>query len=90
VRELKSLIERMVVLAKSDRITLDDLPEEIRRPRASAANVFIELPFKGFRLMKWSAILSGRRSRCGGNQTRTARYLTSHAAHSSTVCRSTG
>jgi len=76
VRELKSLIERMVVLAKSDRITLDDLPEEIRRPRASAANVFIELPFDGLSIDEVERdIIRQALQMHGGNQTRTARYL---------------
>lgn len=76
VRELKSLIERMVVLAKSDRITLEDLPEEIRRPRASAANVFIELPLQGLSIDEVERdIIRQALDMHGGNQTRTARYL---------------
>jgi transcriptional regulator with GAF, ATPase, and Fis domain len=36
IRELRNVIERAVLLAESDRLTLDDLPGEIRDNRASA------------------------------------------------------
>ncbi|MBA2341573.1 MAG: sigma-54-dependent Fis family transcriptional regulator [Pyrinomonadaceae bacterium] len=76
VRELKSLIERMVVLAKGDTLTLEDLPEEIRRPRAFAANVLIELPPEGLSIDEVEReIIRQALEMHDGNQTRTARYL---------------
>ncbi|MFH0986321.1 MAG: sigma-54 dependent transcriptional regulator [Candidatus Omnitrophota bacterium] len=40
IRELKNIVERMIVLSSSDMLTLDQVPEDIRqgKPLASAAN----------------------------------------------------
>src|SRR5690606_31932948 len=39
VRELKNTIERMVVLARGDVLTLDDLPDQIKNTLRGASNV---------------------------------------------------
>ena len=76
VRELENTIERMVVLAGGDRITVEDLPEQIRRPSPNAANVLIELPPEGLSIEQVEREIIRRALEMhGGNQTRTARYL---------------
>ena len=47
VRELENIIERMVILAAGEEITVDDLPEKIRDGAGSAA-VDAEIPESGF------------------------------------------
>ena len=76
VRELENAIERMVVLAGGDRITAEDLPDQIRRPRPHAANVVLELPPGGLSIEQVEREIIRRALEMhGGNQTRTARYL---------------
>jgi DNA-binding NtrC family response regulator len=76
VRELENVIERMVVLARGDTITTEDLPEQIRRPRPHAANVVLELPQEGLSIEQVEREIIRRALEMhGGNQTRTARYL---------------
>jgi two-component system NtrC family response regulator len=52
VRELENCIERMVVLNRSDRLTAEDVPPSIGRPReAAGGNVDgFDLPLEGLRL----------------------------------------
>ena len=76
VRELENAIERMVVLAKGETLTLDDLPENIRRPPQHAANVLLELPPEGLSIEQVEReIIRQALEMHGGNQTRAARYL---------------
>ncbi|MEJ5368441.1 MAG: sigma-54 dependent transcriptional regulator [Bryobacteraceae bacterium] len=76
VRELENVIERLVVLAPGDRITVDDLPEYLRRPREPAAALSIELPPQGISLenVERSLILEALR-RSDWNQSQAARLL---------------
>ena len=76
VRELENTIERMVVLARGERITLEDLPEQIRRPSSSAANLLLEFPSEGLSIEAVEQeIIRQALEMHGGNQTRVARYL---------------
>ncbi len=76
VRELENAIERMVVLAKGATLTLDDLPENIRRPPQHAANVLLELPPEGLSIEQVEReIIRQTLEMHDGNQTRAARYL---------------
>ena len=76
VRELENTIERMVVLAREERITVDDLPENISQPPAHAANVLLELPPEGLSIENIEReIIRQALEMHGGNQTRAARYL---------------
>ena len=76
VRELENTIERMVVLAPDETITLEDLPDNIRRPPNHAANVLLELPTDGLSIEQVEReIIRQALEMHGGNQTRTARYL---------------
>ncbi len=76
VRELENAVERMVVLARSDAITLEDLPESIRRPPDHAANVLLEFPPGGLSIEQVEReIIRQALDMHGGNQTRTAQYL---------------
>lgn len=76
VRELENLIERLVVLSNGERITLDDLPGEIRQPNHDFANVRLELPPEGISLETVEReILRRALEMHGGNQSQAANYL---------------
>ncbi len=76
VRELENIVERMVVLAKSNTLTLEDLPENVRQTPAHAANVLLSLPPEGLSIDSVEReIIRQSLEMNGGNQTRTARYL---------------
>ena len=76
VRELENVVERMVVLARSNEITLEDLPEFLRRERAGVEALEIDLPPQGVSLEAIEKELIVKAlERCGWNQTQAARYL---------------
>ena len=76
VRELENTIERMSVLAEGETITIEDLPENIRRPPSHAANVLLELPPDGLSIEQVEReIIRQALEMHDGNQTRAARYL---------------
>ncbi len=76
VRELENTVERMVVLARGEKITVEDLPENISQPPAHAANVLLQLPPEGLSIENIEReIIRQALEMHGGKQTRTARYL---------------
>jgi transcriptional regulator with GAF, ATPase, and Fis domain len=50
VRELENLIERMVILAMEDVISMDDLPERFLQKKGHGAKEIFEIPDRGFSL----------------------------------------
>jgi DNA-binding NtrC family response regulator len=76
VRELENSVERMVLLAKGQEITADDLPDFLRPQILQVEAPPIALPESGVNLeaMEREIILQALK-KCNGNQTRTARYL---------------
>ncbi len=76
VRELENVIERLVLLARGEEITLGDLPEFLRRERPALDAIQLELPPEGISLEAVEKELILRAlERCGWNQTQAARYL---------------
>jgi DNA-binding NtrC family response regulator len=76
VRELENVVERMVVLARGDEISVQDLPEFLRRERAGVEALEIDLPPQGVSLEAIEKELIVKAlERCGWNQTQAARYL---------------
>lgn len=76
VRELENLIERMVVLARGETLTLEDLPENVRQTPAHAANVLLNMPAEGLSIEAVEREIIRRALEMhDGNQTRAARYL---------------
>ena len=76
VRELENTIERMVVLSRGESLSVEDLPENIRRPPDHAANVLLHLPPEGLSIDGVEReIIRQALEMHGGNQTRAARYL---------------
>lgn len=76
VRELENLIERMVVLSNGEKITLEDLPENIRQPSQNAGNVLLELPSGGISFDEIEREIIRRALEMNdGNRTHAARYL---------------
>lgn len=76
VRELENAIERMVVLARGDTISVEDLPEYLRRERQPLEAIRLELPPEGISLEAIERELVLRAlEKCGWNQTKAAEYL---------------
>ncbi|MDQ3252302.1 MAG: sigma-54 dependent transcriptional regulator [Acidobacteriota bacterium] len=76
VRELENIAERMVVLAESDTLTIEDLPEQARGASGGASSVLLNLPPEGISLEGVEReIIRQALEMHSGNQTRTARYL---------------
>jgi two-component system NtrC family response regulator len=76
VRELENLIERMVVLSDSEKITLQDVPQSIKKPPETFGNVRMELPAENISLDSVEReIIRYALDMHNGNQSQTARYL---------------
>lgn len=76
VRELENVIERLVVLATGDEITLADLPDFLQRQRSHADAMELNLPPGGISLERVERDLIVRGlEKFNWNQTQTARYL---------------
>jgi two-component system NtrC family response regulator len=76
VRELENAIERIVVMARSDEITLSDLPESLRRQQPALDFLPMELPHTGINIegIEKELILRALR-KFDWNQTHAARFL---------------
>ena len=76
VRELENVIERIVVMARADEITLDDLPEPLRRQHPALDFLPMELPESGINIeaIEKELILRALK-KFDWNQTHAARFL---------------
>jgi DNA-binding NtrC family response regulator len=76
VRELENAIERLVVLAVGDEITLNDLPEFLQRERPAPEALALDLPPEGISLeaLEKELILKAL-EKFDWNQTRAAKFL---------------
>lgn len=70
VRQLRNILERAVVLARGDSISLRDLPEEFVNKRKLVSGS----PLKTLKEVEVQAVKNAL-SRCGGNKSRAARIL---------------
>ena len=76
VRELENIIERVVVLSRGDEITLNDLPDFLRRERPVVEALHLDLPPHGISLEAVEKELIVRAlERFNSNQTHAAQYL---------------
>jgi two-component system NtrC family response regulator len=76
VRELENVIERLVVLVPGDEITVNDLPESLRREKPALDAIELELPPEGISLEAVEKELILRAlQKCNWNQTKAAEYL---------------
>lgn len=77
VREVRNLCERMVILCSGREIHPENLPQEIRLPRApDAANPGFQLPPEGVRLDELEvSLIRQALKQTAGNQSRAARLL---------------
>ncbi len=53
IRELENLVERCAVLGLVDRLTVESLPDAIKKQRPGAGRAIAELPDDGFELEPW-------------------------------------
>ncbi len=76
VRELESVMERASVLRRGNSITLEDLPEKLKREKGGIENIILNLPDEGVALedLEKSLIIKALEKH-KGNQTRAAEYL---------------
>jgi len=76
VRELENIIERIVVLTRGDEISLNDLPDFLRRERPVVEALHLDLPPQGISLEAVEKELIIRAlEKFHGNQTHAAQYL---------------
>ncbi len=76
VRELENIIERIVVLTRGDEITLNDLPDFLRRERPTVEELHLDLPPHGISLEAIERDLIVRAlEKFNWNQTHAAQYL---------------
>jgi two-component system NtrC family response regulator len=76
VRELENVMERLVVLAPGEQVTVEDLPEFLRREKPALEALQLEMPAEGISLEAVERELIVRAlARFGGNQTKAAEYL---------------
>ena len=76
VRELENIIERIVVLSRGDEITLNDLPDFLRRERPAVEELHLDLPPHGISLEAIEKDLIVRAlEKFNWNQTHAAQYL---------------
>ncbi len=79
VRELRNVIERAVVVCAGERVSVDDLPEDLRRPPAPAGEPELDVPADAdfrdrVRAYETQLILDAL-ERTDGNQTQAAKLL---------------
>lgn len=76
IRELENVLERIVVLTRSNEVSIQDLPDFLRRERSGPDALEIDLPREGISLeaVEKELILKAL-DKCHWNQTRAARYL---------------
>jgi len=76
VRELENVVERLTVLAVGDEITLNDLPEFLRKSPADVEVLHMDLPPQGVSLeVVEKELIMKALKRFDGNQTRAAEFL---------------
>lgn len=76
LRELENIVERIVVLARSGEVTIEDLPQFLRQERSGVDALEIDLPSQGISLEAIEKELILRAlHKCDWNQARAARYL---------------
>ncbi|MEZ5352903.1 MAG: sigma-54 dependent transcriptional regulator [Bryobacteraceae bacterium] len=76
VRELENVIERLVVLSRAEEVTVQDLPEMLRRQRPPLESLQLEIPANGISLEAVEKdLIKMALEKFGGNQTHAARFL---------------
>jgi DNA-binding NtrC family response regulator len=76
VRELENIIERIVVLSRGDEISVNDLPDFLRRERPAVEELHLDLPAGGISLEAVERQLIVRAlEKFNWNQTHAAQYL---------------
>ena len=76
VRELENVLERLVVLARGEEITVEDLPEFLRREKPALEAIELDFPPRGISLEGVERELVYRAlQKANWNQTKAAEYL---------------
>lgn len=76
VRELEEVTDRLVLSCRSDQVTVNDLPECLRRERTALETLYLDLPRDGISLEAVEKMLILKAlQRFNWNQSQAARYL---------------
>lgn len=76
VRELENVVERLVVLAASDEISIADLPDFLKRQKSPLESIHLDLPAEGISMESIERELVLRAlQKTNWNQTKAAEYL---------------
>lgn len=76
VGELEDVIHRLVLLCRSDQVTVNELPEFLRKERTALENLYLELPREGINLEALEKMLILKAlQKFNWNQSQAARYL---------------
>lgn len=76
IRELENVVERIIVLARGNEITFQDLPASLRQQRQTVESLNLELPTRGISLEAVERELILRAlQKAQWNQTHAAKYL---------------
>lgn len=76
VRELENLVERMVVLSDGDALTLEDVPDNVKKPSSANGKLWFPLPSDPINLEDVEReIIRETLRRHDGNQSQTSKYL---------------
>ena len=76
IRELENLIERILILSPGPTVSIDDVPETLRRERGVLDSIQLELPASPISLEAVErALIVQALERFKGNQTKAASYL---------------
>ena len=76
VRELENLVERMVVLSDGDALTLEDVPDNVKKPSSANGKLWFPLPSDPINLEDVEReIIRESLRRHDGNQSQTSKYL---------------
>jgi len=75
IRELRNVVERMVVLCRSDKITLRDIPSEVKAGRAPRVGSGVKLSDKATMKDAEKSMIEQALSDNQGNRTKAAEQL---------------
>ena len=76
IRELENIIERMIIMAGDDKITVDLLPPQILGAASADSSVSLEIPEEGLSIDKVELdLINNALKKAGGNKSNAAKLL---------------
>ena len=76
IRELENIIERMVIMAWDEQITVDLLPPQIQGMSVADSSIAVEIPDEGLSMNDVEKnLINNALKKAGGNKTKAAKLL---------------